>query len=85
MVKCCRNVRKRQSKSSTDIHEVEENPISQVFMLPLSKTKPLKRVVNVGKEVEMEIDTGASVSVMTHTEYKTLWSPGVDHHYVWQE
>ena len=38
LVRCCRNARKRQSKSSTDFHEVEENPISQVFTLSLSKT-----------------------------------------------
>ena len=59
-----------------NIHEVEEDLISQVYMLPSSKMKPLKTVVNInGKDVEMEIDTGASVSVMTHTEYKRLWSP----------
>ena len=46
-----------------------------MYTLPSSKTKPLKKVVNInGKEVEMEIDTEASVSVMTHTEYKRLWS-----------
>ena len=79
MVRCCRNPRKWQSKSSTDIHEVEENSITL-------KTKLLKTVVNInGKEVEMEIDTGVPASVMTHTEYKTLWSPGVDNHYVQQE
>ena len=33
-------------------------------------------MVNIdGKEVEMEIDTGESVPVVTHTEYKRLWSP----------
>ena len=38
--------------------------------------KPLKTVVNIdGKEVEMENDTGALVSVMTHTEYKKICSP----------
>ena len=51
-------------KSNTNIHEVEEEPISQVYTLLSSKMKPLKTVVNIdGKE----IDTGASVSVMTHT------------------
>ena len=45
-------------------------------MLPSSKRKPLKTVVNIdGKVVEMEIDTGESVPVVTHTEYKRLWSP----------
>ena len=45
-------------------------------MLPSSRTKPLKTVVNIdGKEVEMEIGTGESVPVVTHTEYKRLWSP----------
>ena len=59
-----------------NINEVEEDPISQLYMLPSSKTKPLKTVVNIdGKEVEMEIDTGESVPVVTHTEYKRLWSP----------
>ena len=50
-----------------------EDPISQLYMLPSSKTKPLKTLVNIdGKEVEMENDTGALVSVMTHIEYKRL-------------
>ena len=45
-------------------------------MLPSSKTKPLKTVVNIdGKVVEIEIDTEESVPVVTHTEYKRLWSP----------
>ena len=76
LVRCCKNAQRRSSKSSMNIHELEEDLISQVYMLPSSKTKPLKTVVNINnKEVEMEIDTGASVSVMTHTEYKRLWSP----------
>ena len=61
-----------------NINEVEEDPNSQLYMLPSSKTEPLKRVVNIdGKEVnvEVEIDTGESVPVVTHTEYKRLWSP----------
>lgn len=42
-----------------DIHEVAEDPISQLHTLPSSKKKVLKTVVNInGKEVEMEIDTG---------------------------
>ena len=66
----------RPNKVYMNINEVEEDPISQLYMLPSSKTKPLKRVVNIdGKEVEMEIDTGESVLVVTHTEYKRLWSP----------
>ena len=86
LVRCCRNAQRRPSKSSTNIHEMEEEPISQVYMLPSSKTKPLKTVVNInGKEVKMEIDTGASVSVMTHTSTKGYGAPRVDHHYVWQE
>ena len=53
-----------------------EDPITQLYTLPLSKMKPLKTVVNIdGKEVEMENDTGVLVSVMTHTEYKRLCSP----------
>ena len=45
--------------------------ISQLYMFPSSKTKLLKKVVNIdGKEVEMENDTGALVSMMIHTEYK---------------
>ena len=59
-----------------NINEVVEDPISQLYMLPSSKTKPLKTVVNIdGKEVEMDNDIGALVSVMTHTEYKRLCSP----------
>ena len=66
----------RPNKVYMNINEVEEDPISQLYMLPSSKTKPLKTVVNIdGKEVEMEIDTGESVPVVTHTEYKRLWSP----------
>ena len=54
-----------------NINEVVEDPISQLYMLPSSKTKPLKTVVNIdSKEVEMDNDIGALVSVMTHTEYK---------------
>ena len=54
-----------------NINEVVEDPISQLYILPSNKTKPLKTVVNIdGKEVEMDNDIGASVSVMTHTEYK---------------
>ena len=65
----------RPNKSSTNINEVVEDPISQLYMFPSSKTKLLKTVVNVdGKEVEMDNDTGALVSVMTHTEYKRLCS-----------
>ena len=76
LVRCCRNAQRRPNKSSTNIHDVVEDLISQLYMLPSSKTKLLKTVVNIcGKEVEMEIDTGASVSLMTHTEYKRLWSP----------
>ena len=53
---------------------LQEDPISQLYTLPSSKTKLLKTVVNIyGKEVEMEIEE--SVSVMTHKEYKRLWSP----------
>ena len=59
-----------------NINEVVEDPISQLSMLPSSKTKPLKTVVNIdGKEVEMDNDIGALVSVMTQTEYKRLCSP----------
>ena len=74
LVRCCRNAQRRPNKSSTNIHEVVEDPISQLYTLPSSKTKLLKTVVNIyGKEVEMEIEE--SVSVMTHKEYKGLWSP----------
>ena len=56
-----------------NITEVVEDPISQLYILLSSKTKLLKTVVNIdGKEVEMDNDTGALVSVMTHTEYKRL-------------
>ena len=76
LIRCCRNAQMRPNKVYMNINEVEEDPISQLYMLPSSKTKPLKRVVNIdGKEVEMEIDTGESVLVVTHTEYKRLWSP----------
>ena len=76
LVRCCRNAQRRPNKSSTNIHEVVEDPISQLYTLPSNKTKLLKTVDNInGKEVEMEIDIGASVSVITHTEYKRLWSP----------
>ena len=66
---------------STISHALElelslDRPFCQLYTLPSSKTKPLKTVVNInGKEVEMEVDTEVSVSVMTHTEYKKLWSP----------
>ena len=66
---------------STISHALElelslDRPSCQLYTLLSSKTKPLKTVVNInGKEVEMEVDTEASVSVMTHTEYKKLWSP----------
>ena len=76
LVRCCRNAQRRSSKSSMNIHELEEDLISQVYMLPSSKTKPLKTVDNInGKEVEMEIDTGASVSVMTHTRVQKAMEP----------
>ena len=64
--RCCRNAQRRPNKSSTNINEVVEDPISQLYMLPSSKTKPLKTLVNIdGKVVEMEIDKGALVPVMT--------------------
>ena len=74
LIRCCRKApQKRLIKSSTNINEVVEDPISQLYMFPSSKTKLLKTVVNIdGKEVETENDTGALVSVMTHTEYKRL-------------
>ena len=66
----------RPNKVYMNINKVEEHPISQLYMLPSSKTKPLKTVVNIdGKEVEMENDTGESVPMVTHTKYKRLWSP----------
>ena len=65
----------RPNKVYMNINEVEEDPISQLYMLPSSKTKPLKTVVNIDGKDEMEIDTGESVLVVTHTEYKRLWSP----------
>ena len=66
-------LKKRPNKSGTNINEVVEDPISQLYMFPSSKTKPLKTVVNIdSKEVEMEKNTGVLVSVMTHTEYKRL-------------
>ena len=62
----CRNAQRMPNKSSTNINEVVKDPISQLYMLPSSKTKPLKTLVNIdGKEVEMEIDKAASVPVMT--------------------
>ena len=65
--------KKRPNKSSKNINEVVEDPISQLYMFPSSKTKPLKTVVNIdSKEVEMEKNTRVLVSVMTHTEYKRL-------------
>ena len=73
LIRCCRNTQKRPNKSSTNINEVVEDHISQLYMFPSSKTKLLKTVVNIdGKEVEMENDTRVLVSVMTHTEYKSL-------------
>ena len=40
-------------------------------MLPSSKTKPLKTVVNInGKEVEMEIDTGTGASVCVYDTHR---------------
>ena len=62
-------LKKRPNKSSTNINKVVEDPISQLYMFPSSKTKPLKTVVNIdSKDVEMENDTGVLVSVMTHTD-----------------
>ena len=34
LVTCCRNAEKRQSKSSRDIHEVEENPFLKCLRYP---------------------------------------------------
>ena len=46
----------RPNKVYMNINEVEEDPTSQLYMLPSNKTKLLKTVVNIdGKKVEMEM------------------------------
>ncbi len=44
-----------------------------MYTLPLKKTRPMMVTVSLdGREIEMEVDTGASLSVISETTYRNF-------------
>ena len=62
-----------QQDSQTDC--ADDDPIYSTFQLSSSGTIPLVVTVNASDvDLQMEIDTGASVSVISEQMYWTVWS-----------
>lgn len=77
--KVCRSKKIKQViKPVTDAHRSEtrqsENEDYDLFMLQTRKGGPLTVEVNINKiPTVMEVDTGASLSIMTETEFRKSW------------
>ena len=73
---CCT---KKREKKEQQTHTVEEaTPPEEYTLYPVvqqqSASAPLRSMVKLdGKELSMEVDTGASLSLMSETTYKKLW------------
>ena len=77
IAKMCRT--KKREKKEQQTHTVEEvAPPKEYTLYPVvqqqSSSTPLRSTVKLdGKELSMEVDTGASLSLISKTTYKKLW------------
>ena len=77
IAKMCRT--KKREKKEQQTHTVEEaTPPEEYTLYPViqqqSASAPLQSMVKLdGKGLSMEVDTGASLSLMSETTYKKLW------------
>ena len=77
IARMCRTKKKEKKEQQT--HTVEEaSPPEEYTLYPVvqqqSSSTPLQSTVKLdGKELSMEVDTGASLSLISETTYKKLW------------
>ena len=77
IARVCKSKRKEQNSSQPNINTAKEGEDDEVYtMFPLRSKKydPIYATVSVdGKPIRMEIDTGATLSVISETTYNQVW------------
>ena len=84
IAKVCRSKPKPRPEKKLKTHKVEESSTSPseytLFPVKDAKSSPLQTTVKLdGHSVTMEIDTGASVSLISEATFRKIWGPQPPH------